>query len=431
MRSVLLLVLVGCEPKDLVIGKGDTGAMTESQPTIPPDDTDPTTGDDDSDPPTDDSDTTDTTPVVVPDWTVDCKGAADFSTINDAIAAASSGDHIAVAPCKYREIVNFAGKSLDIYSTDGPEVTIIDADEAGTVVDIEANEGVGTRLAGFTITDGYDNDGGSAIEITQASVELDDLIIEGNNEGLMVIRATVAWVDYDNVVIRDNVVVEGGYGIWADGGSMTAEDLTVDCSGGTYALWQHHATVLDRSTLTCETGIGLYSYHGEVNVMRSTITGRDAGLFAEDEEDSPSERALISNSAIGGDLIGLDIRYMHLEIENSVLWGETAAMYIYANDPSSTASGVVFMGGECGVQSGSGVQNMSIRYGSFYDNTADGCDVTVRPTISDDPMFVSFPDDLSLRAGSPLIDAGDPSVDDPDGSQNDIGMYGGPGSAWF
>ena len=35
-------------------------------------------------------------------------------------------------------------------------------------------------------------------------------------------------------------------------------------------------------------------------------------------------------------------------------------------------------------------------------------------------------DDLTLAAGSPAIDAGDPSISDPDGSRSDIGAFGGP-----
>ena len=55
--------------------------------------------------------------------------------------------------------------------------------------------------------------------------------------------------------------------------------------------------------------------------------------------------------------------------------------------------------------------------------------------FSEDPRYVDTTDndptlwDLTLAAGSPLIDAGDPSVLDPDGSISDIGAYGGP-SAW-
>ena len=34
--------------------------------------------------------------------------------------------------------------------------------------------------------------------------------------------------------------------------------------------------------------------------------------------------------------------------------------------------------------------------------------------------------DLHLVPGSPLVDAGDPGLLDPDGSRSDIGVHGGP-----
>ena len=38
--------------------------------------------------------------------------------------------------------------------------------------------------------------------------------------------------------------------------------------------------------------------------------------------------------------------------------------------------------------------------------------------------------DLHLASGSALIDAGDPSIEDADGSTSDMGAYGGPGGEW-
>lgn len=38
--------------------------------------------------------------------------------------------------------------------------------------------------------------------------------------------------------------------------------------------------------------------------------------------------------------------------------------------------------------------------------------------------------DFSLAAGSDLVDAGDPAVQDVDGTRADIGAYGGPEATW-
>jgi hypothetical protein len=53
-----------------------------------------------------------------------------------------------------------------------------------------------------------------------------------------------------------------------------------------------------------------------------------------------------------------------------------------------------------------------------------------------DPQFVDISSedpllwDLHLQGASGLIHAGDPSILNPDGSQSDIGAYGGPLGDW-
>jgi parallel beta-helix repeat protein len=57
---------------------------------------------------------------------------------------------------------------------------------------------------------------------------------------------------------------------------------------------------------------------------------------------------------------------------------------------------------------------------------------TVHATdINVDPLFVNYPTDLHLQAGSPARDAGDPDAgyNDGDNTRNDMGAYGGPRAA--
>lgn len=96
-------------------------------------------------------------------------------SIQAAIDDANDGDEIEVAPGTYTEAINFNGKAIRLYSTGGPEVSIIDASGiAGAyhVVQCVSGEGPGTILEGFTITGGYadgtypDNQGAGMFKCT-------------------------------------------------------------------------------------------------------------------------------------------------------------------------------------------------------------------------------------------------------------------------
>lgn len=87
---------------------------------------------------------------------------ADFPTIQEAIDVAMNGDEICVAPGTYNETIDFLGKAITVYSSDGPEVTTIDATGLNdSVVKCTSGEGPGTVLRGFTITGGVGTVGGS------------------------------------------------------------------------------------------------------------------------------------------------------------------------------------------------------------------------------------------------------------------------------
>ncbi|MFB3138923.1 MAG: hypothetical protein ACE10B_06860, partial [Phycisphaerales bacterium] len=51
----------------------------------------------------------------------------DYRTIQEAIDAAMDGDEVEVHPGTYFETIDFLGKAITVRSSDGPQVTIIDA----------------------------------------------------------------------------------------------------------------------------------------------------------------------------------------------------------------------------------------------------------------------------------------------------------------
>ena len=91
-------------------------------------------------------------------WTVDDDGSADFSSINDAIAAASDGDTVLVYPGVYTgpggAVVDTQGKDLLLASVDGAPVTIIDGQDARRCIACVQGETRATVIRGFTLRNG-------------------------------------------------------------------------------------------------------------------------------------------------------------------------------------------------------------------------------------------------------------------------------------
>jgi len=103
----------------------------------------------------------------------------DYSTISAAIGAAVNGDTVLVAPGTYTENINFNGKAITVRSEQGPNLTVIDGNGAGSVVTIANGEGASTRLIGFTIRNGAASDGGGIV-IRDASPVISENILVSN-----------------------------------------------------------------------------------------------------------------------------------------------------------------------------------------------------------------------------------------------------------
>jgi hypothetical protein len=439
MRTYMLLISMGalaaCNATALVVG--EPALLSDDADVDADTDTDADAdADADTDADTDSGDTGEDGPLVEPpDILVDCEGEGDFVSIQAALDASVSGDRIGLAPCVYHERFDYSGKAVEIYGIEGSSETTIDGDDGGTIVDFEAGEGGWARLAGVTLTGGYDLYDGAAIEVFYSGAELEDVVITGNT-GLSMIRAMVGWLDMTDVVIEDNMVDPGGQAVFSDGGTFTVKRSYIDCSGSAQAVYHHNPLVASDSTFVCDTGYGIHNYHGEGSLYRVRVDGGISGIFAYDnanlpeEPDSPTEVLTLHNTIASGGYRGVDALYMHVEVFNSVLWGGDAGLSLFECDGSSRVANSAFVDSACGIR---GDQTYGgVRFSAFWNNADNGCGWTFAPTVTDDPMFVDFPDDLSLDARSPLINAGAPDAEwtDLDGTRNDIGAYGGPYAWW-
>ena len=67
----------------------------------------------------------------------------------------------------YREHLNFLGKAITVTTEQGPDVTIIDGDPAGSVVTFALGEGLASVLSGFTLQNGRGGVEGGGIVIAR------------------------------------------------------------------------------------------------------------------------------------------------------------------------------------------------------------------------------------------------------------------------
>ena len=79
---------------------------------------------------------------------------AEHSTIQACLNAALPGDLCLVEPGTYVETVDFLGKGIVLRSEVGPEVTIIDGNQDGSVVTFDSGETPDAVLEGFTLRNG-------------------------------------------------------------------------------------------------------------------------------------------------------------------------------------------------------------------------------------------------------------------------------------
>lgn len=155
-------------------------------------------------------------------WIVDDDGPADFSTIQEAINAASPGDTIIVRDGTYTENVDVS-KSLTIKSENGAETTIVQAENSGyEVFDVTSDY---VNISGFTIEGATTSAG---IRINSSHNTISNNVLRNNDQGISVYGSSGNVIEYnlcefnwENIllgdsfenVVRDNICRKGGYGI--------------------------------------------------------------------------------------------------------------------------------------------------------------------------------------------------------------------------
>ena len=273
----------------------------------------------------------------------------DQPTIQAGIDAASDGDMVLVASGTYVETNDFLGKAIIVQSETGADVTVIDGNQAGSVVTFDSGETEWATLDGFTIRNG-----------TGTYFELDPGSWNYVGGGIFCLNSSPT---ITNCTISGNRASYACGGISCDSSSPTITNCTIsgntaDYSGGIGC--RDSFPIITNCTISdnnADIGAGgIYCGQSNPTITHCTMSGNSAGTF-------------------GGAIACENSDPM---ITNCILWGDSALygpeIYVTSGSPAVTYSDV--QGGWSG-----------------------------KGNIDADPLFVGG-GDFHLTVNSPCIDSG-------------------------
>ena len=331
----------------------------------------------------------------------------DYPTIQEGIDASNDGDTVLVQPGTYVENINFNGHNIvlgSLFLTTGDTTyiseTVIDGDSAGSVVIFESGEDSTAVITGFTIQNGYAQDGGGIYCMEANPIIKYNYIIQNVDDRYG--GGIYCYISNPSVE-RNNISNNNGSGIFCNNNShpLICSNIFDGNSGGGVRCKTRSNPVICHNMIINNTtyynGGGIYCDVSSPVIFNNTISGNYSNMY-------------------GG---GICLRnWSEPMIINSILWDDSSRLGQEIDGFSS-----MFEVRYCNVQGG-------------YEGEGN---------IDADPLFRD-PENgdfhlMSTECGdpydSPCIDAGDPDILDSllDCSwglgtiASDMGAYGGGDSA--
>ncbi|NIA28497.1 MAG: T9SS type A sorting domain-containing protein, partial [Actinobacteria bacterium] len=352
-----------------------------------------------------------------------------FRKIQEAINHASVGDTIVVASGDYAEQPTIR-KEIYLRGAGASVTSIVVKPDYDAVSFIGVQKG---EISGFTIKVSEESYSmGTAI-----SCESSSPVIARNRIEYYMGDLGVICRDNSNPVIEENAVINAGIEIFSSRPVIRKNFIQAYETEGIRCIDSSFAFIVGNKVSS-----GNYSGLPAVSVINSGATFINNLLYCTEGEGravmlSDASNVKIKNCVIadkGNDGIGVDIRNSSdVQIINNTIHAKKKGL---AEKSSSTIieNNIISGSQVFGVQ----VSNTSALSfndvwgnGTNYDNCLPG-----ENDISDDPLFVDESEnDFHLAPGSPCVNAGNPAAqyNDPDGTRNDMGAFGGPdgGSKWM
>jgi hypothetical protein len=351
---------------------------------------------------------------------------ADAATIQRAIDSSVAGDTVLVSPGTYVENITFRGKAITVASEQGPGVTIIDGNRAGSVVTFASGESRNAVLEGFTVRNGANSFSGGGILIQNSAPSIIGNWIVGNGacSGAGIYSYFSSPLIRGNTISRNYVYAcsgASGLGVYIGGDSAAEliENVITENSGfangGGVTLFAAGRVTLRSNVIArnvtsgfspCTSGGGIWMVnYSQATIVNNLVVGNAAGCGGGFYWGGSTgvttfvNNTFADNDAAEGSAIevsGVDTRHV---IYNNVIIGRSGQTAFYCRNSSSTPSPVL------------NTSDVFAPEGLAYGGTC--LDQTgLRGNISADPLFArnAFADvlgDYHLQIVSSAIDAGD------------------------
>ena len=351
---------------------------------------------------------------------------ADAATIQQAIDAAAAGDTVLVSPGTYVENITFRGKAITVASEQGPAVTILDGNRAGSVVTFSSGETRNALLAGFTVRNGANSFSGGGVLIQNSAPSIVGNWIVGNGacSGAGIYSYFSSPLIKGNTISRNYVYAcsgASGLGVYIGGDSAAEliENVITENSGiangGGVTLFAAGRAILRSNVIArnvtfgfspCTSGGGIWMVNfSQATIVNNLVVGNVAGcgggLYWGGSTGVTTfvNNTFADNDAAEGsaiDVSGVDTRHV---IGNNVIIGKAGQTAFYCRNAASTPSPAL------------STSDVFTPQGLAYGGTCLD-QVGLRGNISADPFFArnAFGDvlgDYRLQMTSPAIDAGD------------------------
>ncbi len=197
---------------------------------------------------------------------------ADYTTIQAGIDASVDGDTVLVADGTYSDVGNrnldYDGRAITVLSENGAESTVIECNKSGRGFDFGGSEDSTSILDGFTIRNGWVDQGGG-IRCISSSPTIQNCILT-ENKALSSGYGGGLYLESSSSIVRNCAIVSNTGAGYSHGGGISAKNsrpLIDNCkiSDNSLAGWEN-----------AESGGGIHFWESDGMIRGCVISGNSA-----------------------------------------------------------------------------------------------------------------------------------------------------------